>query len=46
MRAKFAEIGGEPLAGSRCEFGHLIAEETEKRGKKRTSPPAAAHVER
>jgi hypothetical protein len=31
MRAKFAEIGGEPLAGSPSEFGQLIAEETEKR---------------
>jgi hypothetical protein len=26
MRAKFAEIGGEPLAGSPSEFGQLIAE--------------------
>ena len=26
MRAKFAEIGGEPLAGSPSEFGRLIAE--------------------
>ncbi len=33
MRAKFAEIGGEPLAGSPSEFGRLIAEETEKWGK-------------
>ena len=33
MRAKFAEIGGEPLAGSPSEFGQLIAEETEKWGK-------------
>jgi tripartite-type tricarboxylate transporter receptor subunit TctC len=30
MRAKFAEIGGEPLAGSPSEFGRFIAEETEK----------------
>jgi hypothetical protein len=33
MRAKFAEIGGEPLAGSSSDFGRLIAEETEKWGK-------------
>jgi tripartite-type tricarboxylate transporter receptor subunit TctC len=33
MRTKFAEIGGEPLAGSSSEFGHLIAAETEKWGK-------------
>jgi tripartite-type tricarboxylate transporter receptor subunit TctC len=33
MRAKFTEIGGEPLAGSPSEFGQLIAEETEKWGK-------------
>jgi len=30
MRAKLAEIGGEPLGGSPSEFGQLIAEETEK----------------
>jgi len=33
MRAKFAEIGGEPLAGSPSEFGRFIAEETDKWGK-------------
>ncbi len=33
MRAKFAEIGGEPLGGSRSDFGQLIAEETDKWGK-------------
>ena len=33
MSAKFAEIGGEPLAGPPSEFGRLIAEETEKWGK-------------
>jgi len=33
MSAKFAEIGGEPLAGSPSAFGQLIAEETEKWGK-------------
>jgi tripartite-type tricarboxylate transporter receptor subunit TctC len=33
MRAKFAEIGGEPLAGSPSEFGRLISEETDKWGK-------------
>jgi len=30
MRGKFAEIGGEPLAGSPSDFGQLIAEETDK----------------
>jgi hypothetical protein len=33
MQGKFAEIGGDPLAGSPAEFGRLIAEETEKWGK-------------
>ena len=33
MRATFAEIGGEPLAGSPSEFGRFIAEETDKWGK-------------
>ena len=33
MRAKFAEIGGEPLAGSPSGFGRFIAEETDKWGK-------------
>jgi tripartite-type tricarboxylate transporter receptor subunit TctC len=33
MRAKFAEIGGEPLGGSSAEFGKLISGETEKWGK-------------
>ena len=33
MRAKFAEMGGEPLGVSPSEFGQLIAEETEKWGK-------------
>jgi tripartite-type tricarboxylate transporter receptor subunit TctC len=33
MRGKFAEIGGDPLAGSPADFGRLIAEETEKWGK-------------
>jgi tripartite-type tricarboxylate transporter receptor subunit TctC len=33
MRAKFAEIGGEPLGGSPSEFGQLIAEEIDKWGK-------------
>jgi tripartite-type tricarboxylate transporter receptor subunit TctC len=32
MRAKFAEIGGEPLVGSPSEFGLLIAKETDKWG--------------
>ena len=33
MSAKFAEIGGDPLAGLPSAFGQLIAEETEKWGK-------------
>jgi tripartite-type tricarboxylate transporter receptor subunit TctC len=33
MKAKFAEIGGEPLPGSPSDFGRLIADETEKWGK-------------
>jgi tripartite-type tricarboxylate transporter receptor subunit TctC len=33
MKARFADIGGEALAGSPAEFGKLIAEETEKWGK-------------
>jgi tripartite-type tricarboxylate transporter receptor subunit TctC len=30
MKARFGDIGGEPLAGSPGEFGKLIADETEK----------------
>ena len=30
MKARFADIGGEPLPGSPADFGKLIAEETEK----------------
>jgi tripartite-type tricarboxylate transporter receptor subunit TctC len=30
MKARFADIGGEPLVGSPGEFGKLIADETEK----------------
>jgi tripartite-type tricarboxylate transporter receptor subunit TctC len=30
MKQRFADIGGEPLAGSPDDFGGLIAEETEK----------------
>jgi tripartite-type tricarboxylate transporter receptor subunit TctC len=30
MKARFADIGGEPLAGSPAEFAKLIADETEK----------------
>jgi tripartite-type tricarboxylate transporter receptor subunit TctC len=30
MKARFADVGGEPLAGSPAEFGKLIADETEK----------------
>jgi tripartite-type tricarboxylate transporter receptor subunit TctC len=33
MKARFADIGGEALAGSPAEFGKLIGEETEKWGK-------------
>jgi tripartite-type tricarboxylate transporter receptor subunit TctC len=30
MKARFADVGGEPLAGSPGEFGKLVAGETEK----------------
>jgi hypothetical protein len=30
MRARFADLGGTALAGSRADFGKLIAEETGK----------------
>jgi tripartite-type tricarboxylate transporter receptor subunit TctC len=30
MKARFADVGGEPLAGSPGEFGNLVAGETEK----------------
>jgi tripartite-type tricarboxylate transporter receptor subunit TctC len=30
MKARFAELGGTVLPGSRAEFGKLIADETEK----------------
>jgi tripartite-type tricarboxylate transporter receptor subunit TctC len=30
MKARFADLGGEPLAGSPAEFGRFIAAETEK----------------
>jgi tripartite-type tricarboxylate transporter receptor subunit TctC len=33
MKARFADIGGEPLAGAPATFGRLIAAETEKWGK-------------
>jgi tripartite-type tricarboxylate transporter receptor subunit TctC len=33
MKARFADIGGEVLAGTPAAFGKLIAEETEKWGK-------------
>ena len=32
MKARLADLGGEPLAGSPSEFGKFIAEETEKWG--------------
>ena len=30
MKARFADLGGMPLAGSPADFGTLIAAETEK----------------
>jgi tripartite-type tricarboxylate transporter receptor subunit TctC len=30
MKARFADLGGEPLAGSPADFGKLIADETAK----------------
>jgi tripartite-type tricarboxylate transporter receptor subunit TctC len=33
MKARFADLGGEPLTGSPAAFGSLIAAETEKWGK-------------
>jgi tripartite-type tricarboxylate transporter receptor subunit TctC len=30
MKARFADIGGDPLTGSPADFGRLIADETEK----------------
>ena len=33
MQKRFADIGGEALAGSPADFGKLIAAETEKWGK-------------
>ena len=33
MKARFADLSGEPLSGSPADFGKLIAEETEKWGK-------------
>jgi tripartite-type tricarboxylate transporter receptor subunit TctC len=33
MKARFADIGGEPLTGSPAAFGSLVAAETEKWGK-------------
>jgi tripartite-type tricarboxylate transporter receptor subunit TctC len=30
MKARFADLGGEPLTGSPADFGKLIADETEK----------------
>jgi tripartite-type tricarboxylate transporter receptor subunit TctC len=33
MKARFADLGGIPLAGSPADFGKLIANETEKWGK-------------
>ena len=33
MKARFADLGGTPIAGSPGEFGKFIAEETEKWGK-------------
>jgi len=33
MKARFADLGAEVLAGSPADFAKLIAEETEKWGK-------------
>jgi tripartite-type tricarboxylate transporter receptor subunit TctC len=33
LKAKLAELGGTPLAGSPADFGKLIVDETEKWGK-------------
>ena len=33
IRARLADLGGTPLAGSSADFGKLIADETEKWGK-------------
>jgi tripartite-type tricarboxylate transporter receptor subunit TctC len=33
MRARLADLGGTPIAGSPADFGKFIAEETEKWGK-------------
>jgi hypothetical protein len=30
MKTRFADIGGEPVAGSPAEFGKLIGDKTEK----------------
>jgi tripartite-type tricarboxylate transporter receptor subunit TctC len=30
MKARFADLGGEPLPGSPADFGKLVADETEK----------------
>jgi hypothetical protein len=30
MKARLADLGGTPLAGSAADFGKLLAEETEK----------------
>jgi tripartite-type tricarboxylate transporter receptor subunit TctC len=30
MKARLAELGGDPMAGSPADFGKLIADETEK----------------
>ena len=33
MKARLADLGGTPLAGTPADFGKLIAEDTEKWGK-------------
>ena len=33
LKARLADVGGAPLAGSAADFGRLIADETEKWGK-------------
>jgi tripartite-type tricarboxylate transporter receptor subunit TctC len=33
IKARLADLGGRPFVGSPADFGKLIADETEKRGK-------------
>ena len=45
MKARLADLGAAPFAGSPAEFGKLIAEDTEKWGKVVNSP-ASSRTER